>query len=71
MGEETSNIEQSHKKGVSRGIFHLWLGARRIFVLGIQPHCLKGPSRSKSSLAHAWRECDLVRARSRAASAYS
>src|SRR5215472_9100502 len=45
---------------MSRGIFHLWLGARRIFVLGIQPHCLNGPSRSESSLAHSRSWCSLV-----------
>jgi len=46
---------------MSRGIFHLRLGARRIFVLGFQPHCLNGPSRPESSLAHARREYSLVR----------
>src|SRR5215469_6593357 len=39
---------------MSRGIFHLRLGARKIFAPGIQPHCLNGSSRRESRLAHSW-----------------
>jgi hypothetical protein len=46
---------------MSGGIFHLRLGARRTFVLGIQTHCLNGPSRWGSSLAHPRREGSLIR----------
>jgi hypothetical protein len=43
---------------MSRGIFQLRLGARRIFVLGIQPHCLNGPRftrQRKEAVDGSWR----------------